>query len=94
MINELSRNPVFFLRYSPPEPSRTSDAPHSHSIINESAKQLVLFGCSRRRKLHTVIFTVARQLKAEHSIEYATATKTPLEFPNLEERFRERDAER
>ncbi len=35
MINELSRNPLFFLRYSPLVPSRVSRTLHSHSIINE-----------------------------------------------------------
>ena len=33
MINERSRNSLFFLRYFPPEPSRVSDTPHSHSIV-------------------------------------------------------------
>jgi hypothetical protein len=33
MINELSRNPIFSLRYFPPAPSRISPTPHSHSIV-------------------------------------------------------------
>ncbi len=32
MINELSRNPIFFLRNFPLEPSRVSHTPYSHSI--------------------------------------------------------------
>jgi hypothetical protein len=33
MIKELSRNPIFFLRYFPLEPSRVSHSPHSHSMV-------------------------------------------------------------
>lgn len=33
MINELFRNPLFFLLYFPPEPSTVSHTPHSHSIV-------------------------------------------------------------
>ncbi len=33
MINELSRNSLFSLPYSPPEPARVSHIPHSHSIV-------------------------------------------------------------
>ena len=33
MVNELSRNPQFFLRYFPPKPSRVSYTPYSHSIV-------------------------------------------------------------
>jgi hypothetical protein len=33
IVNHLSRNPLFFLRYSPPEPSGVSHTPHSHSIV-------------------------------------------------------------
>jgi hypothetical protein len=50
-----------------------SVTPHSHSIVNETAKHLILFGCSWRRKLHTVTFTVAKELKAEHARRYDTA---------------------
>jgi hypothetical protein len=41
MINELSRNPLFFLRYFPPEPSRISHTPHSHSIVLIDSRELI-----------------------------------------------------
>ena len=50
MINELSRNPLFFLRYSPPEPSRISHTPHSHSIVPRHSKALIF---QRKFFLHT-----------------------------------------
>lgn len=33
IVAELSHNPLFFLRYFPPEPSTVSHTPHSHSIV-------------------------------------------------------------
>src|SRR5579871_2852917 len=41
MVNELSRNPVFFLRYSPPKPFRISHTPHSHSILSARRNALI-----------------------------------------------------
>ena len=40
MINELSRNHIFFRRYFPPEPSSVSDTPHSHDIVKLGMQKL------------------------------------------------------
>src|SRR5574340_1073235 len=44
MVNELSRNSLFFLRYFPPEPSGVSHTPHSHSMIFDHGNPLI-FQC-------------------------------------------------
>lgn len=41
MVNEPSRNPLFFLRYSPPERSRVSHTAHSHSMILNHGNALI-----------------------------------------------------
>jgi hypothetical protein len=41
MINDLSRNPLFFLRYFSPKPSRASRTPHSHSIVLSDGNALI-----------------------------------------------------
>jgi hypothetical protein len=33
IINKTVSSPLFFLRYSPPKPSRASHTPHSHSMV-------------------------------------------------------------
>ena len=49
---------------------------HFHSIINESAKQLIRLPCLSRRKFDTVNFAVARQLKAESTTQHATVLES------------------
>ncbi len=40
IINKTIGNPLFFLRYLPPKPSRVSQTPHSHSIVSDHRNAL------------------------------------------------------
>jgi hypothetical protein len=41
IIKKTIGNPLFFLRYFPPTPSRISHSPHSHSVLIGAAHELV-----------------------------------------------------
>jgi hypothetical protein len=41
MANETADNPLFSLPYLPPEPSRVSHTPHSHSLVLKDDNTLI-----------------------------------------------------
>jgi len=57
MINELSRNPLSFLRYSLQHPPEYPHTPHSHSILSTHRNALICrckFFCAQRRTVSRI----------------------------------------